>query len=148
MSIFANIVSLYKSQDLNKQKLSLEISKLIDGSTYTPMTNKPLMIHVWATWCPICKAEADNIQRLSEYYEVITVAVNSGSDKEIQNYLLENNLNYKVINDRNGKIAQRLNVAVYPTTFIYDSEKNLVFSEVGYTSSLGLLSRMWWSSFK
>ncbi len=146
MSIFANLVSLYKSQDLNKQKLSIETSKLIDKSSYTPSTNKPLLLHVWATWCPVCKAEADNIQRLSEYYEVISIAVNSGTDSEIENYLLENNLNYRVINDKDGLIAKKLNVVVYPTTFIYDKEKNLVFSEVGYTSSFGLLMRMWWVS--
>jgi len=146
MSLFANVVSLYKSQDLNKQKLQLGLSKLIDDSSYIPTTNKPLLVHIWATWCPICKAEADNIQRLSKYYEVITVAVNSGANDEIKNYLRENKLSYKVINDKNGKIAQDFNVVVYPTTFIYDSEKNLVFSEVGYTSSFGLFIRMWWVS--
>ena len=146
MSIFANIVSLYKSQDLNKQKLQMQTSRLIDMSYYKPITNKPLIVHIWATWCPVCKAEADNIQRLSEHYEVITIAVNSGTDSEIKNYLEENHLNYRVINDQGGTIAQKFNIAVYPTTFIYDAEKNLVFSEVGYTSSFGLLMRMWWVS--
>jgi len=145
MSIFANIVSLYKSQDLNKQKLQIKTSKLIDESTYTP-SDKPLMVHIWATWCPVCKAEADNIQRLSEYYEVITIAVNSGTNSEIKNYLSEHDLTYKVINDKDGTIAQTFNIAVYPTTFIYDNKRNLVFSEVGYTSSFGLLIRMWWAS--
>ena len=138
MSIFANAISLYKSQDLNKNKLSMQITKTID---------KPILVHIWAIWCPICKAEADNIQRVSKYYDVITIAVNSGSDESIAQYMTENNLNFKVINDKNTILAQELNVSVYPTTFIYDKDRNLVFSDVGYTSSFGLFLRMFWSSF-
>lgn len=146
MSIFANVISLYKSQDLNKQELQLNSSILIDGTLYTPTQDKPLMLHIWATWCPVCKAEIDNIQRLSQYYEVVTIAVNSGSDYEINEYLKKHDLNFKVINDKNSILAQELNIAVYPTTFIYDSNKKLIFSEVGYTSSFGLFIRMWWAS--
>ena len=148
MTIFANAISLYKSQDLNKQKLILTSHKLINNTLYTPPTNKPVLLHIWATWCPICKAEADNIQRLSKYYDVITIAVNSGSDNDIHMYMNDRDLNYKVINDTNSELAQKLNIAVYPTTFIYDKNGNLVFSEVGYTSSFGLWIRMVYASFK
>ncbi|MEA2072759.1 MAG: redoxin domain-containing protein [Campylobacterota bacterium] len=148
MGIFANIISLYKSQDLNKSKLELHSTRLINNTIYNFPNDKPIMLHVWASWCPVCKVEADNIQRVSKYYEVITIAVNSGSDYEISQYLKENDLDFKVINDKNGLLAQELNIAVYPTTFIYDKEKNLVFSEVGYTSSFGLFGRMIYSSFK
>lgn len=148
MTLFANAISLYKSQDLNKQQLILQTYKLTDNTLYTLPTNKPILLHIWATWCPVCKAEADNIQRLSEYYEVITIAVNSGSDEEINRYLKENSLDYKVINDENGFLAKKLNIAVYPTTFIYDKNRNLLFGEVGYTSSFGLFIRMFYSSFK
>ena len=147
MTIISNLISLYKSQDLSKQKFNLLSNKLITKELYTPTQNRPILLHIWGTWCPVCKAEADNIQRLSEYYDVITVAVNSGSDIEIAKYLKENGLNYRVINDKEGHIAQELHVAVYPTTFIYDKDKNLLFSEVGYTSSFGLFIRMWWASF-
>ncbi|MBT5935325.1 redoxin domain-containing protein [Sulfurimonas sp.] len=138
ITIFANVISIYKSQNLNNDVLSLQIIKPV---------NKPILVHVWAVWCPICKAEADNIQRVSEYYAVITIAVNSGDDTSIEKYMKENNLDFKFINDINGKLAQELNVNAYPSTFIYDKDRNLVFSEVGYTSSIGLFLRMIWSSF-
>ena len=148
MTIFANIISLYKSQDLNKQKLSLETISLINNTQYTLPNNKPILVHVWATWCPICKAEADNIQRVSKLYEVISIAVNSGSDYDIHTYMKERDLNFNVINDKDSILAQKLHIAVYPTTFIYDKNGNLVFSEVGYTSSFGLWIRMLYASFK
>ena len=97
------------------------------------------MLHFWATWCPVCKAEIDNIQRLSEHYEVITVAVNSD---DIKHYLKEHHLTLRVVDDSDGALAQAFGVHAFPTTFIYDGNKNLVFSEVGYTSTLGLWLRL------
>ena len=147
ITIFANGLSLYKAQELNSSDLNLKPTKLIDNTLYTPNRDKPLMVHVWATWCPVCKVEADNIDRISKYYEVITIATNSGTDYEIHKYLQDNDLKYRVINDTENILSDNLNVHVLPTTLIYDKNQKLVFSEVGYTSSFGLFIRMLWVSF-
>ncbi len=136
MTIFANILSIYKSGDLNKQPLNIN---------YDFKKNQPVLIHFWATWCPTCKVEASNIQALSKNYEVLTVAVRSGSNKEINNYMKENGYDFRFINDYDGFFAQSFNISAYPTTFIYDRNKDVAFSEVGYTSMLGLYLRMWWA---
>ncbi len=146
ITILANIVSLYKSQNLNSAPLTLKSLKLIDGSIYKIDENKPILIHLWATWCPTCKLEAANIERISKSFNVVTFAVNSGNDAEIQNYLQKRDLHFKVVNDKDGLYARDFKIAGYPTTFIYDKDKNLIFSEVGYTSTIGLYLRMWWAS--
>jgi len=134
--IISNAISYYKSSDISKIKFDIENISLND---------KPILVHFWATWCPICKVEAPNIQSLSTNYNVVTIAVNSGDDMKIKNYLKENNLTFKVINDPNSIYANKFNVKVFPTTLIYDKNKNLIFSEVGYTSTLGLQLRMLWA---
>ena len=106
--------------------------------------DKPILIHFWATWCPTCSVEASNIETISEHYEVLTFAVKSDKD-DIAKYMKENALTFNVIKDKNALIAHRFKISVYPTTFIYDKDKNLVFSEVGYTSTWGLWLRMWWA---
>lgn len=40
ITIFANGVSLYKAQELNKSKLALETQKLINNTLYSPNSNK------------------------------------------------------------------------------------------------------------
>ena len=147
LSIILNIVSYYKSFDLNKDKLNNYTFELLDNSLYKIEENKPILIHFWATWCPTCKFEAANIQRVSKDYEVITIAVQSGSKEEIKYYLDENNLSFKVVNDEDGFYSNKFNIKAFPTTFIYDKKKNLKFSEVGYTSTLGLYLRMIFSSY-
>jgi thiol-disulfide isomerase/thioredoxin len=146
MSIFANIVSLYRSMDINKTKLDIKEVTLINNVNYTTPRDKPILLHFWATWCPACKMEAGNIQRLSKNYEVLTIALKSGSDEEISSYLKKNDLNYKVVNDNDGYITNKYKVSIFPTTIIYDKNREVVFSDVGYTSTLGLYLRMWWVS--
>jgi len=142
MTILANVISIYRSQDLTKAPLAVDSFKLIDNSTYIIPKNKPILIHFWATWCPVCKLEASNINLLSKSYQVITIAVQSGSNQEIKKYMYEHNYNFKVVNDKDGFLAQKFNIAGYPTTFIYDKNKNLYFSDVGYTSSFALWLRL------
>ena len=146
MTVFANIISIYKSSDLNSKALKLRSVTLMNNELYSFRNNKPILIHFWATWCPTCKLEASNIELISKQYDVITIAVNSGSNREIQEYLDENNFTFKVVNDEESIYANNFKIAVYPTTFIYDKDRNLVFSEVGYTSTIGLYLRMWWAS--
>ncbi|MBN2781803.1 MAG: protein disulfide oxidoreductase [Campylobacterales bacterium] len=136
ITIAANILSLYKSQNLNKQPLALE---------YQFKKDKPILIHFWATWCPTCKVEASNIEKISKDFEVLTIAVNSGSNKEIKEYMDKNGYTFRFINDADSKVAKEFNIQAYPTTLIYDKDKNLVFSEVGYTSTIGLYIRLWWA---
>lgn len=140
--VASNAMSYYRSLDLNKDSLEIKSFKLIDNRTYDILTNKPIIVYFWATWCPTCKFEAANIEKISKDYEVITIAVQSGTKKEIENYLKENSLTFKVVNDKDGTLSKKFNIKAFPTTFIYDKDKNLRFTEVGYTTTAGLYSRM------
>ena len=145
MTIFANIISIYKSSDLNAEALKLSSVTLMNNELYTFKNDRPILIHFWATWCPTCKLEASNIEYISKSYNVVTIAVNSGSNAEISKYLDENEFTFKVVNDQDSIYSSEFKIAAYPTTFIYDKNRDLVFSEVGYTSTIGLYLRMWWA---
>ena len=142
LALAMNAMSYYRSLDLNKDEFDIKSFKLLNNSEYEVKNDKPLLLHFWATWCPTCKFEASNIEKISKDYEVITIAVQSGSNEEIQKYLDENNFSFKVVNDDDAFYSSVFNIKAFPTTLIYDKEKNLKFSEVGYTTTAGLYSRM------
>ncbi len=135
LTLVMNITSYYNSLDLNKDKLTINNFKLLDDSNYIVSTDKPLLIHFWASWCPTCKFEASNIEKISQNYEVITIAVQSGTNEEVKKYLDEHNLTFNVVNDEDVFVSQKFNIKSFPSTFIYYENKNLRFTEVGYTTT-------------
>ena len=146
--LVANAISFFRAPDIHDKSLPEINTLLINEELFSTMdyTDRPILIHFWATWCPTCKLEAGNIQSISKDYPVLTVAVKSGDDAKINTYMKEHDLDFKVINDQDGILASQFQIPAFPTTFIYNKEGKLSFSEVGYTSTLGLYLRMWWAA--
>lgn len=142
--VVSNIISYIRKPELGSTQLPNIEVELIDGSIYKNAAGKPLVLHFWATSCPACKLEAPNIETISKEHEVLAIALNSGSDENIKAYMQENELSFRVLNDNEGKWGKTFKVEVYPTTFIYDAKGELRFTEVGYTSTAGLLARLEW----
>ena len=140
--ILSNIISYVRKPDLDSNQLpNLEV-RLLDGSMFEQKEGKPLVLHFWADWCRVCKVEAPNIETLSKEYEVLTIAVKSGSNEKVKAYMKERGLTFKVLNDVNGEWANKFKVEMFPTTFIYSAKGELKFTEVGYTTTAGLLARL------
>jgi len=140
--ILTNIISYIRKPELTSNMLPQLEAQLLDGSLYSVKKGKPLVLHFWGTWCPTCQLEIGNIEHTSKEYEVLTIAVNSGEDSKLTNYLNEKGLTFRVVNDNRGEWAKKFNVVAYPTTFIYDGKGELKFTEVGYTTTAGLLARL------
>jgi len=107
--------------------------------------SKPVLIHFWATWCPICQFENNNIANLAKDYQVITIASWSEGNAQVKKYLQDEQLNLPiVIVDEDGEWAKVFAVKGVPSSFIVDEKGEIQFIEKGYTSELGLRLRLWW----
>jgi len=142
--VMSNIISYIRQPKLGTTQLPNIEAELIDGSVYKVQKGKPVILHFWTTSCPACKMEAPNIETVSKKYEVLSIAVNSGHDENIKVYMQEHGLNFYVLNDKESKWAETFKIEAYPTTFVYDAKGKLRFTEVGYTTTAGLLARMEW----
>ena len=140
--VLANVLSYLRKPSLDSDILPKISLKLLDQKVFIPKENQALIIHFWATWCPTCKLEASNIQSLSKDYQVLSIAVNSGINEDIQDYMQKNHLNFPVYNDKDGSFAKAFKVQAFPTTFIYNAQGKRAFTEVGYTSQIGFLARL------
>jgi len=142
--LVSQLISYIRAPELGSNRLPQIEATLIDGTLFSTQKGKPLLIHFWAISCPACKMEAPNIQTVSKEYDVLTIAVNSGNDKAVQTYMKEHGLGFKVLNDRDGVWSKKFKIEVFPTTFVYDAKGILRFTEVGYTTTAGLLARLEW----
>ncbi|HIP51613.1 MAG TPA: redoxin domain-containing protein [Campylobacterales bacterium] len=141
--IISQVMNFIRKPDVQENMYAYHLTDIKNKSIdFEEYQDEPLVVHFWGTWCPTCKLEASNIQNISEDYNVISIAVNSGSDDELKAYMKEHDLDYRVINDVKGVLAQKFDIGVYPTTLLYNGKGELKFSEVGYSTTLGLQARI------
>lgn len=107
---------------------------------------KTIFLNFWATWCPPCRAEMPDIQKLYETYEregdnaliVLGVAApglgQEGSEAEIAAFLEKNGYTYPCLMDTDGELFMSYGISSFPTTFMIDRDGNIF----GYVS--GMLS--------
>jgi thiol-disulfide isomerase/thioredoxin len=118
---------------------------LLNGESYALLADKrrPLLIHFWASWCPVCELEQGSIQSISDDHAVITIAMQSGEAEEVIAYMQQEKLQFPVINDPDGIVAQRFGVRAVPSSFVIDENNNIMFRETGFTTETGLRLRLW-----
>jgi len=105
---------------------------------------KPVLVHFWATWCPVCEYERDGIEEVAKDYDVINIASQSGSTRELLEYAQKHGMNADIIiNDNDGRLMKLYKAHATPTSFIIDKEGQIQFVEVGYSTSVGLKTRLW-----
>lgn len=105
--------------------------------TLSDYRGKVVFLNFWATWCPPCRAEMPDIQKLYEAYgdaedaEVVILAVAtpnvSGESDEagVIAFLEENGYTYPVVMDPTGQVLYDYGITAFPTTFMIDAEGNV-----------------------
>lgn len=105
-----------------------------------------VLVHFWATWCPVCRAEQSTIAAIAhDHPGTITVAMQSGSADAVARYLREQGVDFPVVNDADGRISGAWGVHAVPASFIVAPDGEIRFIEVGYTTEIGLRLRLWWA---
>jgi thiol-disulfide isomerase/thioredoxin len=108
---------------------------------------KPVLIHIWATWCPICDISKGGIESVAKEYAVINIASQSADDDQLLTFAKNNEMNPDIIvNDLEGKWLKVLGAKAVPADFVIAPNGEIAFIEVGLTTSMGLRLRLWWTA--
>ena len=143
--LVANLSSFLRSPRLDDQTRPQFDLELVNQKTFQDSSrNGSLVLYFWGSWCSVCRFQSPIISELSKTQRVLSFAVNSGSNRQVQDYLERNGYRFPTYNDRQGYWSTTFKVSAYPTVFIFDEDGKLRFSEVGYTSSWGLKVRLLW----
>lgn len=109
---------------------------------------QPRLVHFWATWCPVCRAEQDSIAAFAkDHPETVTIAMRSGERAVVEKFMHEQAMAFPFINDPDSVLAEEWGVHAVPVSFIVDGAGQIRFREVGYTTGWGLRLRLWLAQF-
>ena len=90
------------------------------------LKGKKVFLNFWATWCPPCKAEMPDIEKLYQETKdssLVILAINVDTDKKAaQDFIDANNYNFTVLWDENGEVSRLYQVTAIPTSYFIDTE--------------------------
>ncbi len=125
--------------DALPMKLKDQYGKVHDLESYK---GKVIFLNFWATWCPPCRAEMPEIQKLYEEYsqqensEVIIMGIAApsyGKEQDIdgvKKFLEDNGYTYPVLMDESAELFTKYGISSFPTTFMITKEGKIY----GYVS--------------
>jgi cytochrome c biogenesis protein CcmG/thiol:disulfide interchange protein DsbE len=99
--------------------------KTPEGETYTlsELKGNAVLVNLWATWCPPCRAEMPAIQKMYDEYKdqgFVVLAVNStiqDSAIEIPAFTTEYDLNFPILLDELGDVTRMYQVRSLPSSY-------------------------------
>ena len=109
--------------------------------------NKATLLYFWGTWCGYCRYTSPAINSLAkEGYQVVSVALRSGNEADVNNYLSEHAYHFTTVNDPKGELAKQWQINVTPTIVLLSKGK-MDLVTTGLTSYWGLKVRLFFTEF-
>lgn len=121
--------------------------KTAEGETYTlsELKGQAVLVNVWATWCPPCKAEMPAIEKMYNEYKgqgFVVLAVNSAFQDDplqIEPFIEEYNLTFPILLDETSDISRAYQVRSLPSSYFINRYGMITEVVIGGPMSEALL---------
>ena len=102
----------------------------VDRST---LLGAPVLVNVWATWCPTCKAEHAELMRIHRETDLRIVGINYKDQRSLAlKWLADYGDPYDfVLTDLDGALGVELGVYGAPESFLLDASGTIIYKRVG-----------------
>jgi cytochrome c biogenesis protein CcmG, thiol:disulfide interchange protein DsbE len=113
--------------------------------TLADLRGKPAIVHFWASWCGPCIKEAPELASLPAKLggRATLVAVDwSDNPSHAADFVRRHGWRFPVLEDHDGKVGNRYQLAGLPTTFLLDADGRIVRQLTGPQTARGLLEQV------
>ncbi len=104
--------------------------------TLGQLRGKVVLLNLWATWCPPCRAEMPSMEKLNQAmagknFMMLAVNVEADGREVVGEFLKTNPHSFPVLLDTDSEVQARYGVYRFPETFIIDKNGIIVKHVVG-----------------
>jgi len=120
--------------DKRRQQANFTLSDL-QGKTWTlqELKGKVVLVNFWATWCPPCRKEMPDLEKLYKEFAGQGFVVLSISDEDlakVRPFIEKGRFSYPVLLDPGRKVNDEFVVEGIPKSFVYDRDGKLVAQSI------------------
>lgn len=99
--------------------------------TLAGLKGRPVLVNVWATWCPPCMRELPTLIALDKAHraaglQVVGIAIDLDLGL-VEAAVEKHHIPYRVLHDAHGTASRPFRLEQVPATFLYDAEGRLVW---------------------
>lgn len=116
-----------------------------DAVNLSKLRGQAVLVNLWATWCPPCRAEMPAIQKLYNEYKdqgFVVLAVNMTYQDDpfaVVPFVKEHQLTFPILIEETGEMAQKYELRSLPSSFFIDRDGFIQEVVIGGPMSEALL---------
>ncbi len=127
---FTAAMSKLVADDQRREQADFTLTDL-DGKTWSlqGLHGKVVLVNFCATWCPPCRKEMPDLERLYQEFKDRGLSILAISDEDVskvRTFISEHHNTYPILPDPGSKVHELFQVEGIPKSFVYDRNGKLV----------------------
>lgn len=100
------------------------------------LRGKNVFLNFWATWCPPCRGEMPDMEKIYQKYknneDFVILAVNLGEDdSKVKSFIEKSKFHFTVLLDSDQSVAEQYQITSIPTSYFIDKDGKITARHVG-----------------
>jgi len=126
---FAAAMSKLADDDRSRAHADFTLTDL-EGKSWSlqALHGKVVLVNFWATWCPPCRKEMPDLDKLYQEFKeqgLLILAISDEDISKVQPFIAEHHYTYPILLDPGSKVHNLFVVEGIPKSYLYDRDGKL-----------------------
>jgi peroxiredoxin len=131
---FAAAMSKIDADDARRQQADFTLDDL-NGAKWTlkSLGDKVVVVNFWATWCPPCRKEMPDLEKLYQQFKgrgLVVLAISDEDAGKVRPFVAQQKVTYPILLDPGRKVNELFQIEGIPKSFVYDRNGRLVAQSI------------------
>src|SRR5579871_156169 len=126
---FSAALAKLAEDDRQRQEADFRLTDL-QGKPWTlkKLRGQVVLVNFWATWCPPCRKEMPDLERLSHRFAkqgLVILAISDEARDKVEPFIVQAKYSYPILLDPGRAVNERFHIQGIPKTLVYDRDGKL-----------------------